>query len=102
MPLDLNIMEQVGAQIEAQAERVPQMWAERVVEHGQENAPVLTGYLKEHIVDVSAGGEGVAESQAGYSSAVNFGTIHQHAQPYFTNAVEQANSELPDMVGEAF
>jgi HK97 gp10 family phage protein len=102
MPFDLDIMEQVGADLEEKASRVPRLWAGRVVAHGQENAPVDTGYLRDHIVDASEGDEGAAESQADYSLDVNFGTTHQHANPYFTNAVEQANSELPDIVGEAF
>lgn len=105
MPIDLNILEEVGEQIVAKGRNVPKRWAKRVVTYGRKLAPRRTGYLQEHIVDASgeAGeGEGVAESQADYSSAVNFGTVYMGAQPYFTNAIEQATGEMGEIIGEEF
>lgn len=102
MPFDINRFAEVQAEIEAKASAIPGIWADHVVEYAVEDAPELTGYLKEHIVNVSSGDEGAAESQADYSSAVNFGTVHQHAQPYFTNAVEKANNDLPDIIAGEF
>src|ERR1043166_3531799 len=54
----------------------------------QGNAPVRTGYLRSHIAKSVAGTELTVESSAPYSGFVNFGTIHQKPQPFFSSTVE--------------
>ena len=56
MPFDFNNIEQAGREIVTRARRVPKRWAGRVATHAREEAPVLTGYLRDHIVDTSEGG----------------------------------------------
>jgi HK97 gp10 family phage protein len=95
---DFNRLLEVGALIEEAAGAIPKKWAASVVQHAQENAPVLTGYMKDNIVDVSTDEEGAAESQAPYSGFVEFGTVHMHAEPFFTPAIEAAKAEIPGMI----
>jgi|SRR5215217_6177830 len=58
------------------------------VEEMRSDAPVVTGLLRDNIDITSVSAEQlVIEAQADYSGFVEFGTIFQRAQPYFSPAV---------------
>ncbi len=63
-----------------------QMWTDEA----KDLAPVDTGFLKEHIGQTKAANgndlSGEIRSLAPYSSAVNYGTSRQSAQPFWTVA----------------
>ncbi|SRR5258708_38425 len=61
----------------------------------KQDAPVLTGYLRDHITHRMTGptsGELLAE--ADYSGYPEFGTVHQAAHPYFLVNVERERVDL--------
>jgi HK97 gp10 family phage protein len=69
--------------------------AESIVDNAQANAPVDTGYLRDHIIITQNTDEEVTiESQADYSVYVEFGTRYMDAQPYFMPAVEAGQAQL--------
>jgi HK97 gp10 family phage protein len=76
--------------------------ADAMVRHAQENAPVRTGYLRDHIHKDGQGDEVTVVSEATYSAEVNYGTVYMPPRPFFTDAVEQARAEVEGLVRQAF
>lgn len=61
---------------------------EETVNEMQSNAPVITGFLRDNIQITSEDDKEITiESQADYSGFVEFGTIYQRAQPFFSPPV---------------
>jgi HK97 gp10 family phage protein len=76
--------------------------ADSMVRHAQQNAPVRTGYLRDHIHKEGSGDEVSVISEADYSADVNYGTVHMPPRPFFSDAVEQARAEVEGLVRKAF
>lgn len=61
-------------------------------------APVDTGYMRDHISQTkqASGSDLTArvESEADYSMFVEYGTVNQSSQPFFTPAFESAKRQL--------
>jgi HK97 gp10 family phage protein len=64
----------------------------------KELAPVDTGFMRDHIKQTIQAEEGslqaVVESEADYSVYVEYGTVNQEAQPFFTPAFESSKKQL--------
>jgi HK97 gp10 family phage protein len=72
-----------------------------MVEQMQGNAPVKTGYLRSHIVSTATNTSLDVTSQAPYSGFVNFGTIHQPPNPYFSTTVDiLGRNRFPELFGK--
>lgn len=69
-----------------------------MVDQMQHDAPVDTGFLRDNIISQVLGTELRVDSLAGYSGFVNFGTIHQDPQPYFSNVVDRVAPVFTEMV----
>lgn len=72
--------------------------AKSCIEIAQQLAPVDTGFMRDHISqteEASASNlRAVMESEADYSAFVEYGTINQNAQPFFTPAYESARRQV--------
>ena len=68
---------------------------EAFVDDAQAQAPVDTGYLRDHISILgSTDREVTIHSEAPYSAAQEFGTSKMSAQPYFFQAIDSARQEF--------
>lgn len=77
--------------------------AQIIVDEAQANAPVDTGYLRDHIRMTEESDTSVTVvSEAEYSSFVEFGTRYMSAQPFFEPAIESARSEASRILQDAF
>jgi hypothetical protein len=76
--------------------------AEAVVNDAKERAPVLTGYLRDHIsYEMSSPLEAEVLSEADYSAVVDEGGVNRPANPFFTGAVEAERQRFPERIAEA-
>lgn len=91
----------IGSQLPQTAKTVLDRVANEVVTQMKGNAPVRTGYLRDHISASSAGSTMVQIiSAAGYSGYVNYGTRYMSSRPFFTKGVELAKQLLPQVIAE--
>ncbi len=66
---------------------------EAIVDQMQSNCPVDTGFMSDNIgVAESSENSVTVESSAAYSGFVNYGTIHQSPQPFFSDVAENLDS----------
>lgn len=71
--------------------------AEAMTAAAQGNAPVRTGYLRDHIhTEMTGEAEATITSEAPYSGFVENGTSRMGAQPFFTPAVEANTQDYLD------
>jgi HK97 gp10 family phage protein len=78
-----------GAEMASALELIGQNIADEM----QFNCPVDTGLLQSEIGVTEAGPDHVTvESPTGYAGFVNFGTVYQEPQPYFSDAIENIGS----------
>lgn len=88
----------IQARIEAASPEAVQQGGERVASRMRSIAPRDTGRLASQIgVDVSSLGDGATAkvgSDAPYDRFVQSGTVHMTAQPYGTDAGEEATSQI--------
>jgi HK97 gp10 family phage protein len=72
--------------------------AESCVSLGQQLSPVDTGFMRDNIKQIDTATpeqlRAVVESGADYSVFVEYGTVNQDAQPFFTPAFESARRQL--------
>lgn len=72
------------------------------VERAQQDAPVLTMFLRSHIGQTLGAVpnrlEAEVRSLAPYSGYVNYGTSRQTAQPYWTNAFIATREKFPQFI----
>lgn len=70
---------------------------------GRELAPVDTGFMRDHLTQTEEASEdslrSVVTSEADYSVYVEYGTVNQDAQPFFTPAFESAGRQLKNVRG---
>lgn len=84
-----NHLPEMIAQLQGDAETIVQQTGAAIRDEAQANAPVLTGYLRDHIEMVIVGPAHVQViSQADYSAYPEFGTRFMAARPFFFPAVE--------------
>lgn len=101
--LKFNRLPEIDREMGAQGLTFVNEFADAIVRHAKENAPVRTGYLRDHIHTEQVDGETVAAvSDAEYSGDVNFGTMHMPPRPFFGDAVEQARADVEQIVRKAF
>ena len=80
-----------------------QAMGDRIVEEMQFNCPVDTGLLQSEIQVTEIGVDHMTiESPTAYAGFVNFGTIYQSPQPYFSDAVEnlESNGAITDLISD--
>lgn len=71
------------------------------VDSAQAEAPVKTGFLRDHITVISSTDtEVVIESGADYSAFQEFGTYKMDAQPYFFQAADDAEREMEQQLSD--
>jgi HK97 gp10 family phage protein len=76
--------------------------AELIVNYAQANAPVDTGYLRDHIeISEESDTSVTVVSGAEYSGFVEHGTSKMAAQPFFEPAIEQARGEIEQLLRNA-
>jgi len=75
--------------------------AERVADLARQNAPVRTGYLRDHIKARHYSKTSNVISYAPYSGFVEFGTRYMAAQPFLRPAMDQHTREILKAVAEA-
>lgn len=75
--------------------------AERVAEIARNNAPVDTGFLRDHIFARHLSKSSEVVSEAPYSGFVEFGTRFMAAQPFLRPAVDENNQEILAAVAES-
>jgi HK97 gp10 family phage protein len=67
-------------------------------EIGQQLSPVASGFMRDNIKQIEEATpdklRAVVESGADYSVFVEYGTVNQDAQPFFTPAFESARRQL--------
>src|SRR3990172_5219539 len=80
---------------------VPVAAAEKIAEIARRNAPVKTGYLRDHIIARHYSKTSNVESRAPYSGFVEFGTRYMAAQPFLRTAIDQHDREILNAVAEA-
>lgn len=72
--------------------------AESCVSIGKQLAPVDTGFMRDNIKQSEQANadnlKSVVESEADYSVFVEYGTVNQDAQPFFTPAFESARRQV--------
>jgi len=73
---------------------------EHVHTEAAKRAPVLSGYLRDHITKISQGGVFRVLSEAPYSLFVEYGTRKMRAQPFLRPALESV--KWPVVLREAF
>lgn len=76
--------------------KVTQQLAERGKNEARKQAPVDTWFMHDHIRTFHGKDTSDIHSQATYSGFVNFGTIYQAPQPFFTFMVEDLARWMPE------
>lgn len=89
------------AAAEAALREVEENSAEAITNDARDRAPVLTGYLRDHISWQREGSDVVVESEADYSAIVDEGGVNRPANPFFTGAVEAERARFAERVAEA-
>jgi HK97 gp10 family phage protein len=98
-----NILPEVMAAVEANADLAVQQTAEDIVREARARAPVRTGYLRSSIGVVSNWGkEADIGAGAPYAPYVEFGTYKMAAQPFLYPAVVANADKFFDRVGRGF
>jgi len=98
---DLKVL-QMFAAIEKDADKIAKEVVEQVGSLVKTNArhyvPVDTGALKGSIDMVVKGNEATVGTPLDYAASVEFGTIHQAAQPYLIPALNEADAKTQGIV----
>ena len=72
--------------------------AAAVISLAKQLSPVDTGFMRDNIEQTEQSSadslRAVMESKADYSAFVEYGTVHQDAQPFFTPAFESGRRQL--------
>lgn len=103
MAIIYNHLPEIDRKLGAQGVTFINEYAASIVEHAKQNAPVRTGYLRDHIHVEREGDESVAAvSEAPYSEAVNFGTARRAPNPFFSLAIQQASEDVEALVRKVF
>lgn len=95
--VQINRAGDLAANLQAALDRAVQETAFAIEAEAKQNAPVDTGALK---ASVQAGADFVAVGQE-YGPHVEFGTVHQAAQPFLTPAVEAQREPFVQRVARA-
>jgi HK97 gp10 family phage protein len=97
------------AAIEALADHVPaevKDLMEQLAKEGHDYmnglTPVRTGYLKSRNQVEAAGLEFTLSNDADYAAAVNYGTRHMPARPFFEPTIEYLSGEMETVLATAF
>jgi HK97 gp10 family phage protein len=89
----LDLLNEVGTSSGESAKEGLLMVAEAFVSDARSDAPVLTGFMVDHIEITEETQDSVkVESSAPYSGFVDAGTVYQEPQPFFTGNVERLGS----------
>lgn len=92
----------LGELIDRKVDEAAQKLAEETVERAQELAPVLSGYLRDHITKEQAGEQHwEIVSEAPYSGVAEWGSQGRAPHPFLTPAMEEAREKLPGVIAEA-
>lgn len=107
MTIIYNHLEQINAELGLKGLTLAREFAEAVVKHAKENAPVRTGFLRDSNAYEQSGDTTTVYNSAPYAAAVDLGhtTVsgsHVPANPFFTQAVYQAQDEMPALIRKVF
>lgn len=76
--------------------------ADVFMDNAQSNAPVDTGFMRDHILLTEQSDTSITiTSEAGYSGFVEYGTRKMDSQPFFEPAVEESIPEIEQLIVDA-
>ena len=91
------------SKLESDVSGVVRATAERAEANAKQHAPIESGELKAKITAVRINNLTYAlESNAEHSSYVEYGTVHQRAEPFFTPAIVRAKRFFEDSLRSIF
>lgn len=100
--LNLGPLLKLGDALAAEVEKVLDALNDQLTADARQRAPVRTGVLRESISGDVEGNLLTFRATAPYAGFVDMGTRKMAARPFFTPAVDQAKTKLPEMLQEAF
>jgi HK97 gp10 family phage protein len=109
--IELSGLDQLSTRVQEAITQGLDVAADAIVADAKQRAPVKTGFMRDSktgfmrdstvIEDAEDPAKRTLHAQAEYSGFVDMGTAHQHAQPWFTPAVDQGRQTFAEAIARA-